>query len=191
MKKTLVFCFLILILISSIAVASEKTYFDNIKFGMSTFEVMENIDFKIKDTIKKEQNGILMTSLIYKGDFINSTGFYIFGFADNKLATISRLLFANERETVDNYHNSWEMDLSFLDGSGYLSEPENKEGITAQGLNSPNYEGFLGLIETNEINMSELGITNNIPKEIDIPVERDFMLMDMLISKQIKKKITK
>ncbi|PTX14838.1 hypothetical protein SAMN04488598_1456 [Halanaerobium congolense] len=185
MKRIIIFCFLVLVLISGTVLASNKeTYFENISFGMNTNEVMTNIDFKINDIKKQKKDNINFTSLVYNADITSAKGFYVFTFANNKLFSTMRYLFTDKKEIIENYRITWGMDVRLLDGSNYLNKSkENEKGIEILELDSPNYVGMLGIISSKEINLSKL----DMPTNLEIPKEMNYMLTDTVMSKEIQK----
>lgn len=87
MKKRIIFCFLILVLIPSFVSASDKdTYFENIKFGMNMNKVIESIDLEVEEIKTQEKNNIQVTSLIYQANDLDSKKMYTFSFLNKRIS---------------------------------------------------------------------------------------------------------
>lgn len=189
MKKSIFFCFLILVLISTFVSASDRdTYFENIKFGMNTNEVMTNIDLEIKDIRKEKRNNINFTTLIYQADVLNSKGMYFFSFANNRLAITIRGLFTSNEEAIEYYKKTWGMDIRLLDGANYIKKSkEVEDGFEIFELDSPNYLGGFGIVNSNKVDLSKI----DIPEEIDVPSELNYLYFDQIISKNLIEEMKK
>jgi hypothetical protein len=185
MKKILILTFIFLVLLSSSVLASSKeTYFKNIKFGMNTNEVMTNLDFKIEDIKKQKKSNIDFITLIYNIDIVDAKAFYGFSFANNKLFSTIRYLLTDNKNVIENYKITWGMDVRLLDGMNYLNEfKESEKGMEMLELDSPNYMGMFGMINSREVNLSKL----DIPNTIEIPEGMNYILVDTVVSKEIQK----
>lgn len=185
MKKRIIFYFLILVLISSFVSASDKdTYFENIKFGMNMNKVIESIDLEVEEIKTQDKNNIKVTSLIYQANDLDSKKMYSFSFFNNRLIFISRVLFSEKKEVVEHYKKKWGRDISLLDGINYIKESKD-EGIEIFELNSPNYLGFYGIVNSSKVDLSKI----DIPEKKEIPSGMNYMYSDQVISKKLLEEI--
>lgn len=174
MKKPLIFIFVLLILLSSPALANEKTFIDDVDWGMSKSKVIENIDFQIINSNKKKTDDFLYTSLVFNGEFTNSAGNYQFSFANDQLYSISALLFAEEKDIAEKYYMKWKISLkeNKIDHSENDLYEESSNDSKQFSLKNSRYEGNLYLVNINKANLSKFNINKN-----DIPGSFEYMVM--------------
>lgn len=187
MKKRIIFCFLILVLIPSFVLASDKdTYFENIKFGMNMNKVIESIDLEVEEIKKQEKNNIKVTTLIYQANDLDSKKMYAFSFFDNKLIFTTRLLFSEKKEVIEHYKTTWGMDIRLLDGTNYIKKSkEVEDGFEIFELDSPNYLGGFGIVNSNKVDLTKI----DIPETKEIPSGMNYMYSDQVISKKLLEEI--
>ncbi|PTX14836.1 hypothetical protein SAMN04488598_1458 [Halanaerobium congolense] len=185
MKKTLILIFVLLVLLSSSALANEATFIDDVEWGMNKSKVIENTDLQIINSNTEKREGTSYTTLVYNGEFVGSRGNYQLFFVNDQLYSITRFLLTEEEDIAENYYQKWRIDLkeNKINHSKNNLEENTGKGVKQTLLENSRYDGNLFWIDLNKADLSKFNINkNNIPEVFEYMIINDISNNTILLN---------